>query len=122
MDSSAVTLAARAGSVFEGFRPAMGSERAKLAGDRGRAATRIGAGPARAVGPDAHGAHCARAPLELGPLGDGVAESGERVASLARDPPLDLHLAGAPRVGPERAGEAARRAPDGRARRAALHP
>src|SRR5439155_10221769 len=84
-----------------------------LAGDRVRAAPRVGAGPARALGPDAHAAHRARAPLELGPLGDDVAERGERVAGLARDPPLDLHLAGGHRVRPERVGEATR----GQARR-----
>src|SRR5947208_2239841 len=119
MDSSAVTLASRAGYVFERFRTA---ERAKLAGDRVRAATRVGAGPARAVGPDAHGAHGTRAPLELGPLGDGVAESGERVASLARDPPLDLHLAGDHRVRPERVGKAARRDARRLDRALPLHP
>src|SRR5207253_1492774 len=71
-----------------------------LAGDRERAAPWIGAGPARVVGPDAHDAHRARTPLELGPLGDDVAEGRERVTGLAWNPPLDLHLAGGHRVRP----------------------
>src|SRR2546430_15863351 len=100
MDSSAVTLASRAGYVFERFRTAIGSERAKLAGDRVRAATRVGAGPARAVGPHAHGAHRTPAPLQLWPHGDGVAADGVRAPRLALAPPPLLHPVWAHRAPP----------------------
>src|SRR5689334_3289138 len=81
----------------------------RLVCDRVRAATRIGAGPARAIVGDAYRADGASAPLPLRPLADLVTPRGERVAGIFADPPLDLELAGRVRVRPERVGERARR-------------